>query len=128
MASNKEMKRKAQEPGRSGDGWKWLLVWVLVVVGVLADWYFQSISEAIKIAAGIVLFVIVLLAFAWTQKGQIAWGFVKGARQELRRVHWQTRSEVLSVSVRVVLVVAVVTVILWVFDSLFMWAIGLISK
>jgi preprotein translocase subunit SecE len=127
MASSKEVKRKADKQGQ-GDGLKWLLVWVLVIGGVFADWYFQSISEAIKVAAGIVLFVIVLLAFAWTHKGQVAWGFVKGARQELRRVHWQTRSEVLSVSVRVVLVVAVVTVLLWIFDSLFMWAIGLISR
>ena len=126
MASSKEVKRKEQ--GRKGDGMKWALVWLLVLCGAFGSWYFAGISEAVKIAAGIVLFVVVLLAVGWTHKGEIAWGFIKGARQELRRVHWQTRSEVLNVVVRVVLVVAVVTIILWVFDSLFMWAIGLLSK
>jgi preprotein translocase SecE subunit len=128
MASSKEVKRKAQERERTGDGIKWVLVWLLILCGVVANWYFESISEAIKVAVGIVLFVVVLLAVAWTQKGQVAWGFVKGANQELRRVHWQTRSEVISISVRVVLVVTVVTILLWIFDSLFMWAIGLISR
>lgn len=122
------MKRGPEEQGLKSDGLKWLLVWVLVVGGVFSDWYFQSISDALKVAGGIVLFVMVLLAISWTKKGQIAWEFIKGARQELRRVHWQTRSEVLSVSIRVMLVVAVVTVVLWVVDSFFMWTIGLISR
>lgn len=128
MASSKEVKRKIEEQQRRGDGLKWALVWMLIIGGIYADWQFGSISDAIKIAAGIVLFVIVLLAVAWTRKGQVAWGFVKGARQELRRVHWQSRPEVLNLVIRVVLVVAIVTVILWVFDSLFMWAVGLISR
>jgi preprotein translocase subunit SecE len=128
MASSKEVKRKAQEPERKGDGIKWALVWFLIGCAIFANWYFDSISEAIKIAVGIVFFVFVLLAVGWTQKGLIAWGFIKGANQELRRVHWQTRSEVLNVSFRVMLVVAVVTVLLWLFDSFFMWAIGLISR
>jgi preprotein translocase subunit SecE len=128
MASNKGVKRNVEEQSRKGDGIKWALVWLLVACGVFASWYFEGVSEAIEVAAGIVLFVVVLLAVGWTEKGQVAWGFVKGARQELRRVHWQTRSEVLNVVIRVVLVVAVVTVILWIVDSLFMWAIGLISR
>ena len=128
MASHKEVKRKTDDQSPSGDGAKWLLVWLLVACGVFVSWYFESISGAVKVAVEIVLFAFVLMAIAWTKKGQVAWGFVKGAKQELRRVHWQTRSEVMSVVIRVVLVVTVVTLILWVFDSLFMWAIGLLSR
>ena len=130
MASSRDISTKKTSenaPGTS-DGFKWALLWLLILAGCVGNWYFKSVSAPVLVAAGIVLFVVVLLAFSWTRKGQVALGFVKGAKQELRRVHWQTRPEVMQVVIRVVLVVAVTSVVLWLFDSLFMRAIGLISR
>ena len=49
-----------------------------------------------------------------------------GARIELRKVVWPTRQETLQSSLVVLLVVAVISLALWLFDSLFAWLISLL--
>ena len=58
-----------------------------------------------------------------TEKGRLAWDFVKESRTELRKVVWPTRRETMQTTGIVLAVVTLVAIVLWLFDGAFGWAI-----
>lgn len=110
------------------DALKWLLVVLLLVGGVVANFYYSYIAVAIRSAVGIVLAILVLLIASQTHKGWKAWSFVKGSRAELRKVVWPTRQEIVQITSVVVAMVIVVALILWGLDSFFMWAVAWMTE
>ena len=106
------------------NGFKWLLVVVLLIAGIVANDHYSNVSLAVRTAVGIVLVIILLLIASRTNKGHRAWGFVKGSRAELRKVVWPTRQETVQTTLIVVAMVVLTALILWGIDSLFMWAVG----
>ncbi|WP_216640025.1 preprotein translocase subunit SecE [Candidatus Coxiella mudrowiae] len=106
------------------DSLKWLLIILLLAGGIVANFYYSHVAVAIRAAIGIVLAIWVLVIASQTQKGQKAWGFMKGSRTELRKVVWPTRQETLQTTLVVVVMVIVTALILWALDSFFMWAVA----
>ncbi|MFW0072534.1 MAG: preprotein translocase subunit SecE [Coxiella-like endosymbiont] len=121
----------AQQRGASGkktrfDGLKWLLVVVSLVGTVIADFY-SLIVWPIRAAVDVGVIAVLLVIASQTEKGQKAWGFIKGARMELRKVVWPTRTEAIQTTLLVVVMVLVTALILWGIDSFFMWTIAWIT-
>ncbi|MFW0079384.1 MAG: preprotein translocase subunit SecE [Coxiella endosymbiont of Haemaphysalis qinghaiensis] len=106
------------------DALKWLLIVLLLVGGVIANFYYSYVAMAIRAAIGIVLAISVLVIASQTQKGWKAWSFVKGSRTELRKVVWPTRQEIVQTTSVVVVMVIVIALILWGLDSFFMWVVA----
>ena len=50
-------------------------------------------------------------------QGKRAWGFIQEARVELRKVTWPTRQETVQMTLIVIVMVFIVGIIIWVFDS-----------
>ena len=50
-------------------------------------------------------------------QGKGAWGFIQEARVELRKVTWPTRQETVQMTLIVIVMVFIVGIIIWVFDS-----------
>ena len=102
---------------------KWILVWLILIIGIVANDYFSAAAWAWRAAAGIVLCSVVLIITAHTSRGQTAWNFIKGARTELYRMVWPTRAETIQTTLVVVTMVLVTAVILWGIDSIFLWGV-----
>jgi len=109
------------------DGLKWLFIIVLLIAGVVANSYFATVATGLRAAGWIVLLVIALVLAYYTHQGKLAWGFVKGARSEWAKVVKPTSQETLQTSLIVIAMVLVTALILWGFDSLFLWAVGLLT-
>jgi preprotein translocase subunit SecE len=109
------------------DGLKWLLVLLILAAGVVANYYFISVALPIRAAVGIVLACIAIFVAGMTAKGQVAWGFFKASRNELRKVVWPTRPETIQTTAMVIVMVVVTAFVLWGFDTLFMWLVGLVA-
>ncbi|WP_423063429.1 preprotein translocase subunit SecE [Candidiatus Paracoxiella cheracis] len=117
-------KATVQETKPRFDFLKWLLILVLLIGGIIANYYFSNTAWAIRAAVGIVIAVVILFIASQTAKGRKALGVIKGARTELRKVVWPTRQETVQTTLVVVAMVVVTALLLWGIDSLFMWAIG----
>lgn len=107
---------------------KWLLIVLLLVGGIVANFYYSCVAVAIRAAVGIVLVILVLMIAFQTQKGWKAWSFMKESRTELRKVVWPTRQEIVQITSVVVLMVIVIALILWGLDTFFMWAVAWITE
>jgi len=116
-----------QQPSSGIDRLKWLLVLVLLIAGIVADFYYAQVPWPIRTAIGIVWLVIVAAVALWTTQGQKAWVFIKSARGEMRKVVWPTRQETTQATVVVMVMVAVTALILWGLDTLFFWAVSFVT-
>jgi preprotein translocase subunit SecE len=123
LIKSKPNKARTTKSGTGANKLKWLIIVLLVVAMVVANVYFSEIATAIR-AAGFIVIAAVLLFFAkTTTQGELAWGFIKDSRIEMRKVVWPTRKETVNTTMIIVAVVLVAALILWLFDSLFMYLV-----
>lgn len=54
--------------------------------------------------------------------------YFRGVYQELKKVHWPTRREVVTYTAVVFVAVTVVGILIWTFDSLLSWVLQLLIK
>lgn len=106
------------------DALKWLLVLIIILGGIVANSYYSQVAWALRATIGIILIAIAVAIASQTAQGKQAWIFLKGARAELRKVVWPSRQETIRTTLVVVGMVAIMAIILWVLDSLFLWIIS----
>lgn len=109
------------------DRLKWLIIGVLLLAGIVANFHFAGIAWAIRTAIGIVWLVLLAAIALTTSQGQKAWVFIKAARGELRKVVWPTRQETTQTTLVVVAMVVVTALVLWGLDTFFFWAVSLVT-
>lgn len=98
---------------------KWLLAVVLVALCVVGNIYFASYPAAVRAGIIIVAVGLSLVILVTTSHGKIVWDFFKQARNELRKVVWPTRQETLQMTSIVAVIVVVMALLLWGFDTIF---------
>lgn len=103
---------------------KWVVVFLIVTGGIVANTYFNHTAWALRAAIGIVLLALAVLTAFQTTTGRVVWGFMKGARVELRKVVWPTRQETVQTTLVVVAMVVFAALVLWGIDTLFFWLVG----
>jgi len=94
-----------------------LLAAVLVVaIGIAAFYYFGD--KPGYVLAGILLAttVVTVVIFYQTAAGKGTWEFVKGSRQELRKVVWPNQKETMQVTLIVFVMAVLVAIFLWIVD------------
>lgn len=107
---------------------KWAVVFILVVAGIIANYYFShKLSLPIRLSGWLILALIAASVAATTVKGKKTIAFMQDARIELRKVVWPTRQETIQTTLIVVVIVTIAAVILWLLDSLLLWVINLIT-
>jgi preprotein translocase subunit SecE len=106
------------------DWFKWLVVALLLVVGLVANYYYAAQPWPLRLLGWLLLLIFVLAITLQTQQGRKTLEFTREARMELRKVHWPTRQETLQTTFIVAVMVVVLALILWGIDGMLMWAIG----
>ena len=105
------------------DWLKWTSVFIILIVSIVANYYYSEVSWAIRASIGIDIVGLLGFILYYTQKGQVAFGFIKAARTELRKVVWPTRQETIRTTFLVIGIVVLAGVVLWALDSLFIWGV-----
>ncbi len=127
MSGNKKLKQQGEQRATGRDKGLWSLFSLILILAIALDVYFADASWAIRAAAGILITIgLALLALA-TAQGKVALSFAKSARYELTRVHWPKREETIQVAFRVILMIVAATLVLWLFDTVFMHAMSWLS-
>ncbi len=100
------------------DGIKWFVA-IALIVGAIGAFYYYGEESLLLRVIGLVVVVGVSGAIALqTEKGRTAWRTVQDARTEVRKVVWPTRKETVQTTGVVIVMVSVMALILWGFDSL----------
>jgi len=117
---------ESQSPSKVDVAKLWL-AGVLVLAAVGGFYYLAEESLLLRVL-GLLAIVAVSVAIALTTEwGQNLWGFLQDARNELRKVDWPSRTETIQTSLAVFAMVAVVGLMLWLFDMFLFWAVRLLT-
>ena len=118
------MNAKVESSSSSFDLLKWLIVFALVAIGVVGNYYFAAESLLYRVLALVVLAVIAVWVSLQTVKGKSFAKLVSEARMEIRKVIWPTKQELMQTTLIVVVFVLFVALILWGVDSLIGWVVS----
>ena len=117
-----------QETGQSTaklfDSIKWSVAVVLLLAGSYANYRYSEVSMAIRLAIGILGFIVLMLIALQTTQGHRFTGFAKSTRMELRKVVWPSRHETVQTTLLVIVMVIITALILWGIDSFLMWVVS----
>jgi preprotein translocase subunit SecE len=120
------MNPKAEAQDSRFDLFKWLVVVVLVVVGVVGNQYYSAQPILYRVLALLAIAAVAAYVGLQTGKGKAFFVLAKEARAEIRKVVWPTRQETTQTTLIVVAVVLVMALLLWGLDSLLGWLVSLI--
>ena len=102
---------------------KWLVAAALFVAALVAFYLYPEESLLLRVV-GLLVAAGLAGAIAYTTgKGREAWHFLRDARTEVRKVVWPTRTETLQTTGIVIVMVSLLAVVMWGFDSLLSLAV-----
>ncbi len=108
------------------DAVKWAIVVALLGGAVGAFYYFADQSLLLRVIGLLLVAGASLFVAVQTEKGRVAWDFVRESRTEVRKVVWPTRKETVQTTLIVLAVVALTAGFLWLVDALFAWVVRLL--
>ena len=106
------------------DRLRWLVAISLIVAGVGGNWYFQSESLLVRVAALLSIIGLAVLVVWNSRKGKEIVSLLRESRSEVRRVVWPTNQETNQTTLVVLVIVLIFSLILWGLDSLLGWIIS----
>ena len=106
---------------------KWLSALFILALGFFGNHQFQDQSFLLRLAVGVVLFVLVLVIVFKTQSGQNFWQFVRASRLEMLRVVWPTKAETIQSTIGVLAMVVLMGLALWAVDSILLRVVAMIT-
>jgi preprotein translocase subunit SecE len=116
-------KAKAEKPSKY-DLLKWILVVLLIIAGIGANYYFTQEPLSLRLVGWLVLACVVIVIALQTAKGKQVWKFFHEARNEIRKVVWPNRKQTLQTTLMVLAVVVIFAIVMWGLDVVLMVAIG----
>ena len=109
------------------DWLKWSVAGIMILAMAVANYYYVSQAESLKLLWNILAGLGVLTLVSFTEKGKRAWIFAREARVELRKVVWPTRPETIQSTILIMVVVVITSLFLWGVDSILLWAMSFVT-
>ncbi len=100
---------------------KWFFAIALVAGGMWGFYAFAEHSLLLRVLGLLAVIAVAGAVLLQTEKGRSAWSFARDARTEVRKVVWPTRKETVQTSGLIIALVGVVSVFLWMLDSILAW-------
>ena len=120
------MNTSVQTTGAIPDLAKWIVAFAILASGIGGFYYWSDESLLLRVIGLLILTAAAVFVAGQTQKGRIAWDFVREARTEVRKVVWPTRKETTQTTLIVIAMVGLVAVIMWILDGLLAWLVKLL--
>ncbi|MDF1588923.1 MAG: preprotein translocase subunit SecE [Gammaproteobacteria bacterium] len=101
-----------------------LIVAVIIMVAATVSFYsFAEYSTILRVLGLLAAVGVALFIAAKTTVGATLLKYIRDTQVEVRKVVWPTRQETVQTTLIVVVMVFVVALMLWAFDSLLGWAV-----
>jgi len=109
------------------DKLKWGVVVLLTGVGIVGFYYFTEYSLLLRVITLLIMLLLAAFVASRTEQGSTAINFVREAHIEVRKVVWPTRQETIQMTSIVLFMVVLVSLIIWLLDSILMWLVRLLT-
>ena len=112
------MNAKVEEPASGADNIKLIAAGALLLAGLVLFYVFAEQSLLFRVIGLLAVMGVCCFLIYQTAKGKRTVGFFRDARTEVRKVVWPSRAETTQTTLTVFIIVLIVGIMLWLFDSL----------
>jgi len=124
----KKMSVNTEDQSSTLDTVKLVMALALLVAGIWGFYYFaawqgEPVSLLLRVLGLLVVVAVVAAISLSTLSGRRLLGFMKDSRTEVRKMVWPTRNETLQTTLMVFVIILVLSIFLWIVDSLLGWGI-----
>ena len=112
------MNAKVEEPASGADNIKLIAAGALLLAGLVLFYVFAEQSLLFRVIGLLAVMGVCCFLVYQTAKGRRTVGFFRDARTEVRKVVWPSRAETTQTTLTVFIIVLIVGIMLWLFDSL----------
>ena len=112
------MSSPAEAGGAGLDTAKLAAAVLLLVGGIFAFYYFAEYSVLLRVIGLLAVSGAAAAVALQTAPGRQLWQFGTDVRMEVRKVVWPTRQETIQTTLIVMLMVLIVGIVLWLFDTI----------
>jgi preprotein translocase subunit SecE len=114
------MSTRAEAAPTGLDTVKLVVSGIMLVLGIWAFYFFEPYSIFLRVV-GLLAVAGAAAALALTSdQGKKLWRFATDSRMEVRKVVWPTRAETLQTTLVVAVMVLILGIMLWLFDTILM--------
>jgi preprotein translocase subunit SecE len=93
----------------------------ILIGGIGAFYVYEEQSLLLSVSVLLVAVAIAIVVFMQTERGRTLWKFITGARVEIRKVIWPTRTEAMQTTLTVFVFVLILGIFFWILDKGLMW-------
>jgi preprotein translocase subunit SecE len=106
---------------------KLTLAVLLVVAGIYGFYHFAEQALLYRVLGLLAVMGVAVAVAATSQPGIAAWNFGRNAALEARKSVWPSRRETTQTTLMVMVMVALIGIVLWLFDMFLLWAVRYIT-
>ena len=100
---------------------------IMLIIGGLAAYYYFTRSSGVLRVLGVLGAFAAAIAVSYTSSfGRFVREFVTESHFELRKVVWPTRQETTQTTLVIFVVVTIISLLLFLFDSILVWIFGML--
>jgi preprotein translocase subunit SecE len=100
---------------------------LLVVAGIYGFYHFAEQALLYRVLGLLAVVGVAVAVAATSQPGLSAWNFGRSAALEARKSVWPSRRETTQTTLMVMVMVAIIGIVLWLFDMFLLWAMQYIT-
>ena len=116
------------EAGSSGlDTVKLVVSGIMLIAGIWAFYHFAAYSLLLRVIALLVIAGGAAAIALTSDPGRQLWRFALDSRMEVRKVVWPSRQETMQTTLIVVVMVFIIGLVLWLFDTILMTILRLLT-
>jgi|GEM_PF-1074408 len=106
---------------------KWFIAFFIFFTTIFANVYYKlKYSLEIRFIFTIINLVIIYYIVLKTKKGKYIYSFIKSSIFEMQKVRWPSKEDAFQTTFVVIVLIALISLILWVVDSLFSYIVALL--
>ena len=121
------MNEKVETDGNRLDTLKLGVAVLLLAGAIIAFYYFDEQSQLLRVVGLLALTAISVAVAAQSNTGRKIIGFIAGAKKEVQRVVWPTRTETTQTTLAVLVIVLIMGILLWLLDMVLLAAIQMLT-
>ena len=99
----------------------------ILVGGIVAFYAYEEQSLLISVSVVLAAVAAAVVVFMQTERGRTLWKFIQGARIEIRKVIWPTRTETIQTTLTVFVFVLILGIFFWILDMGLLWATRILT-
>jgi preprotein translocase subunit SecE len=107
------------------------IFWVLTSLAVLAAFYFQYVNTQqalISLSVWVAAALFVLVSLRFTSSGQSLVAYFKQSKQEIQKVIWPSKRDIIMTTIVVGFSVAFIAFMITLLDSILVWVLSSITS